>query len=103
MTTILVLGGNFGGMTSAFELHRKLRTKARIIVLSRQKEFVYIPSLIWVPFGRRTVRDITFSAEETFRTAGIEFVHDEAVRIDPTANVVHCASGRDVAYDFLII
>jgi sulfide:quinone oxidoreductase len=103
MTTILVLGGNFGGMTSAFELHRKLSTHARIIVLSRQKEFVYIPSLIWVPFGRRTVRDITFSAEETFRTAGIEFVHDEAVRIDPDANMVHCASGRDVSYDFLII
>jgi sulfide:quinone oxidoreductase len=103
MTTILVLGGNFGGMTSAFELHRKLRTKARIIVLSRQKEFVYIPSLIWVPFGRRTVADITFSAEETFRNGGIEFVHDEAVRIDPDANTVHCASGRDVSYDFLII
>jgi sulfide:quinone oxidoreductase len=103
MTTILVLGGNFGGMTSAFELHRKLRTKARIIVLSRQKEFVYIPSLIWVPFGRRTVADITFSAEETFRNRGIEFVHDEAIRIDPDANMVHCASGRDVSYDFLII
>src|SRR5437667_8211178 len=103
MTTILVLGGNFGGMTSAFELQRKLRTKARVVVVSRQKEFVYIPSLIWVPFGRRTVKDITFSAEETFRTAGIEFVHDEAVRIDPDANVVQCASGRDVSYDFLII
>jgi sulfide:quinone oxidoreductase len=103
MTTILVLGGNFGGMTSAFELHRKLRAKARVVVLSRQKEFVYIPSLIWVPFGRRTVKDITFSAQKTFRTAGIEFVHDEAVRIDPDANVVHCASGRDLSYDFLII
>jgi NADH dehydrogenase FAD-containing subunit len=93
MTTILVLGGNFGGMTSAFELQRKLRTKARVVVLSRQKEFVYIPSLIWVPFGRRTLKDITFSAEETFRHGGIEFVHDEAVQIRPEANLVHCASG----------
>jgi sulfide:quinone oxidoreductase len=103
MTTILVLGGNFGGMTSAFELQRKLRTKARVVVLSRQKEFVYIPSLIWVPFGRRTLKDITFSAEETFRHGGIEFVHDEAVQIRPEANLVHCASGRDLSYDFLII
>src|SRR5439155_15211120 len=55
------------------------------------------------PVGRRTVKDITFSAQETFRTAGIEFVHDEAVRIDADANVVHCASGRDLSYDFLII
>jgi sulfide:quinone oxidoreductase len=103
MTTILVLGGNFGGMTSAFELRRKLRGKARVVVLSRQREFVYIPSLIWVPFGRRSLEDITFSAEETFRRGGIEFVHDEAVRINPESNTVRCASGREVVYDFLII
>jgi sulfide:quinone oxidoreductase len=103
MTTILVLGGNFGGMTSAFELKRKLRERARIIVLSRQKEFVYIPSLIWVPFGRRTIKDITFSAEETLRDGGIEFVHDEAVGINPESNVVRCASAREITYDFLII
>lgn len=101
--TILVLGGNFGGMTSAFELRRKLGAKARVVVLSRQKEFVYIPSLIWVPFGRRTLADITFSAEDTFAKGGIEFVHDEAIRIDPEANTVRCASGREVSYDFLIV
>src|SRR5947209_16843082 len=94
MTTILVLGGNFGGMTSAFELQRKLRTRARVVVVSRQKEFVYIPSLIWVPFGRRTLKDITFSAEDTFRNGGIEFVHDEAVRINAEAGSVSCVSGR---------
>ena len=103
MTTILVLGGNFGGMTSAFELQRKLGTKAHIVVVSRQKEFVYIPSLIWVPFGRRSLADITFSAEDTFRHGGIEFVHDEAVRISPETNTVRCASGRELAYDFLVI
>lgn len=103
MTSIFVLGGNFGGMTSAFELQRKLKTKARVVVVSRQKEFVYIPSLIWVPFGRRTLDDITFSAEETLRGGGIEFVHDEAVRIIPHTNTIRCASGRELPYDFLIV
>jgi sulfide:quinone oxidoreductase len=103
MTTILIIGGNFGGMTSAFELRRKLRTNVRIVVVSRQTEFVYIPSLIWVPFGRRTLKDITFSAEDTFRSGGIEFVHDEAVHIDPQAQSVSCVSGRELFYDFLIV
>jgi sulfide:quinone oxidoreductase len=103
MTNIVVLGGNFGGMTSAFELRRKLRNKAHVVVVSRQKEFVYIPSLIWVPFGRRSIEDITFSAEETFRAGGIEFIHDEAVRINPETRTVACSSGRDVPYDFLIV
>jgi sulfide:quinone oxidoreductase len=83
MATILILGGNFGGLTSAFELQRKLGTQARVLVVSRQEEFVYIPSLIWVPFGRQRVKDITFSAAEAVRRAGIEFIHDEAVRINP--------------------
>lgn len=103
MTAILVLGGNFGGMTTAFELQRKLRGKARVVVVSRQKEFLYVPSLIWVPFGRRRLQDITFSAEETLRQGGIEFVHDEAVRIRPEANAVDCASGQSIPYDFLVI
>lgn len=103
MPTILVLGGNFGGMTSAFELRRKLGSKAHVVVVSKQKEFVYIPSLIWVPFGRRTIDDITFSAEDTLRKGGIEFVHDTVIRIEPEHNTVRCASGRELAYDFLII
>ena len=101
--TILVLGGNFGGMTSAFELKRKLGATARILVISKTREFLYIPSLIWVPFGRRKVADITFSAEDTLRRGGIDFILDEATRIDAAASKVVCASGREQAYDYLII
>lgn len=103
MTKIVVLGGNFGGMTSAFELKRKLKDKAKIVVLSRQKDFVYIPSLIWVPFGRRKVEDITFDAEKTFRKGGIEFVLDEATEIVAEESKIVCKSGREETYDYLII
>lgn len=103
MTDILVLGGNFGGLTTAFELKRKAGPDVKVTVLSRVKDFVYIPSLIWVPFGRRKVEDITFSAEATLRNGGIGFVHDEATRIDPTSRTVTCASGRAVHYDYLVI
>jgi len=103
MSTILVLGGNFGGMTSAFELRRRLGSTARVVVVSKEKDFVYIPSLIWVPFGRRRIEDIAFLVEKTFRKAGIEFVHDEVIRIEPESNTVRCESGRELAYDFLII
>lgn len=103
MKTILVIGGNFGGMTSAFELKRRLGKETRVVVISRQKEFVYIPSLIWVPFGRRKVSDITFDAERTFHRGGIEFVLSEATRIRPQDNTVELANGTALAYDFLVI
>lgn len=103
MKTILVIGGNFGGMTSAFELKRRLVREARIVVVSRQKEFVYIPSLIWVPFGRRKVSDITFDAQSTFSRGCIEFVHGEATKINPKENKVDLADGTVLDYNFLII
>lgn len=102
-TEIVVLGGNFGGMTSAFELKRKLGEDAHIRVVSKQKDFVYIPSLIWVPFGRRELEDITFSAEDTFRRGGIDFSLDEITKIDPEANRLIGKSGDTYDYDFLII
>ncbi len=103
MKTILVLGGNFGGMTSAFELKRKVGKDAKIVVVSRQKEFVYIPSLIWVPFGRRKLSDITFDAGTTFRKGGIEFIHAEATKVDPDFNKVTLNDGRVMDYDFLVV
>ncbi len=103
MKTILILGGNFGGMTSAFELKRKVGKEARIVVVSRQKTFIYIPSLIWVPFGRRKVSDITFDAEQTFRRGGIEFIHGEATRVKPDQNQVELADGTTLNYDFLLV
>ncbi|MDX2005893.1 MAG: FAD-dependent oxidoreductase [Meiothermus sp.] len=103
MKTILVLGGNFGGMTSAFELKRKLGKEARIVVVSRQREFVYIPSLIWVPFGRRKLSDITFDAESTFRKGGIGFIHGEATQVSPEKNQVTLADGSVLDYDFLVV
>lgn len=103
MTSVLVLGGNFGGMTAALELKRKLKGDAKITVVSRQREFVFIPSLIWVPFGRRKVEDITFDASEPLSKAGIEFIHGEATRVRPDENLVELADGRTLGYDFLVV
>jgi len=103
VTKIVVLGGSFGGMTSAFELKRKLKDKANVVVISRDENFVYIPSLIWVPFGRRTVDDITFSAAKTIKEGDIEFIHDEALRVVGEESKIICKSGREESYDFLIV
>ena len=49
MKKILVLGGNFGGVTAALEAKRLMKDKVQVKVVSRTSDFVYIPSLIWVP------------------------------------------------------
>jgi len=103
MVRALVVGGNFGGLTAAFELRRKLGPAAEVTVVSKLDKFVYIPSLIWVPFGRRKIDDITFDAATSFAKAGIAFVHEEAVRIHPQEKRVELASGRSLAYDYLVV
>jgi hypothetical protein len=52
MKRILILGGSFAGLNAAYELkHMLKREDAEITVIARQKEFVFIPSLIWVVPG----------------------------------------------------
>jgi len=103
MVRIVVVGGNFGGLTAALELKRMLKKDVHVTVVSRQQEFVYIPSLIWVPFGRRKVSDITFDAGALFRRKGVEFILDEVVRVEPEANRVVLAKGGELPYDHVVI
>ncbi|MEK7394331.1 MAG: FAD-dependent oxidoreductase [Fibrobacterota bacterium] len=103
MVEVVVVGGNFGGLTAALEVQRTLKGQVHVTVVSRTKDFVYIPSLIWVPFGRRKVSDITFDASEVFRKKGVDFVLDEVTKVHPEENKIACASGKELRYDHLVI
>lgn len=103
MATVVVLGGNFAGLTSALETRRHLgHTDDRIMVISRNPDFVFVPSLIWVPFREREVEDLSFPVAPMLERHGIEFVHATGTRIDPEANVVHTTAG-DFPFDYLVI
>lgn len=52
---VLVPGGNFAGPTTALSLKPELGPEADVAVVSRSDRFVFNPSLIWIPFGKRSV------------------------------------------------
>jgi sulfide:quinone oxidoreductase len=58
--------------------------------------------LIWIPFGKRTVKDVVFPLAETFERHGVDFVHGEATKIDPAAQRVETSRGG-YDYDYLVI
>jgi len=99
---VLVLGGNFGGLTAALAVSRELHGDVDIRVVSASDRFVFNPSLIWLPFGKRRPADITFPLAPTFEDHGIEFTHAEATAIDLAAQKVTAATGV-YAYDYLVI
>ena len=100
---VLVLGSNFGGLTAALAVKRELHGDVDVRVLSPGDRFVFNPSLIWLPFGKRNPDDVTFPVEPTFAEHNIDFVHSAAVEIDADHKRVRAATGAWYDYDYLVV
>ncbi len=100
---VLVLGANFGGLTAALAVRHELDGDVDVTVVSASDHFLFNPSLIWLPFGKRDRSDITFPVAPTLESHGIEFVHVAATGIDPVAKKVTIDDGRQLDYDYLVV
>jgi NADH dehydrogenase FAD-containing subunit len=99
---VVVVGGNFAGLTGALELKHELGADVDVTVLSASDRFVFNPSLIWLPFGKRSAAKIMFPLAPVFDAHQIEFVHGEATAIDPAARTVS-AGARTYGFDYLLV
>ncbi|MBK7223696.1 MAG: FAD-dependent oxidoreductase [Saprospiraceae bacterium] len=99
---VLVIGGNFAGSTAAMEIKRKLKDKVEVTLIDRSPDFLYIPSLIWVPTRRREVSQIVVPREKVLAKRGVNFVLDSALKVDTAANKVYTEKGV-YDYDHLVI
>ncbi len=57
MKKITVLGSGFAALTAVKKL-RKLDKDCEVTLVSAKDEFIYLPSLIWIPSGRRKSSDL---------------------------------------------
>ena len=107
--SVVIVGGSFAGLTAAYELKRRLGTRVRVTVVDKADQFVFIPSLIWVPFGWRTPDRITFPLRPALGRKGAEFLRAVARRIDPVRQVVEVSPADapdrvdELRYDYLLI
>ena len=100
---IVIIGGSFGGLTVAHELRRLLRAgEHEITLLSKDRRFVFIPSLPWVAMGTKTVEQISFDLERPLTKKGLRFSHATVQQIDAKAQKVYTQDG-EYSYDYLII
>jgi sulfide:quinone oxidoreductase len=97
----VVLGGGTGGLVAARELRRRLPAEQRIVLVDRQREHVFRPSLLWQMVGARRPSQFSRPLARLAR-AGIEFRNAEVLSLDLDASVVDTTSG-DLAYDWLVI
>ncbi|MEX1134512.1 MAG: FAD-dependent oxidoreductase, partial [Acidimicrobiia bacterium] len=87
-TTVLVLGGGVGGAVAARSLRKKLPKQHRIVVVDRERDHLFSPSLLWLMTGKRTPGSISRPLDRLARR-GIEVIHGEISSIEVDTRCVH--------------
>jgi sulfide:quinone oxidoreductase len=98
---VLILGGGVAGLTAAYELRRRLGSRAAITVISDRSQFVLPQGLLSVPFD--ALPNMTgFAVEPALKRRGIAFVKASIKRIEPARREV-ITDGQTIPYHFLLI
>lgn len=98
---IVILGAGFAALTAVRSL-RKLAPEARISLIAPKAEFVYLPSLIWIPSGLRKGSDLSISLEHFFRQHKVNFIPGRVTGLGQDGRTVSTDQG-EVSNDALII
>ncbi|HYU59148.1 MAG TPA: FAD-dependent oxidoreductase [Solirubrobacterales bacterium] len=98
---VVVLGGGFGGLESAFSLRAKVGERAAITLVSDSDHFYFKPNSIYVPFGLDPAK-LRIPLERPARHRDIELVQGRATEIDPDSRSV-TVDGDELSYDFLVV
>ncbi len=100
---VVIIGGSFGGLTTAYELRRRLGPdKASVTLVSKDPRFVFVPSLPWVAMGSRTMGQISFDLGPVLARKQVGFAHETVLHIDHEAKTV-TTDKAERRYDFLVI
>lgn len=98
---IVILGAGFAALTAVREL-RKRAPQARITLIAPKAEFVYLPSLIWVPTGIRQGKDLILPLDTFFKDHGVEFIPGRVTGLKDGGRTVVTDQG-EVTNDALLI
>jgi len=99
---VVIVGGSFGGINTAYALRRKLHERVEITVISRDAEFTFIPSLPWVVLGWRNPRQLVVPLDGPLARRGIRFVHGDVLELHTDRAEVRTAA-ETFPYDYLVI
>ncbi|MGB7341926.1 MAG: FAD-dependent oxidoreductase [Phototrophicaceae bacterium] len=100
---IVIVGSSFAGYTAALELYDRLGNEHDIIVIDRKPNFLFMPSLIWYPFGLREESDISYDVRQSYIERNITFIQKEVTSFDLDAQEVYLKDETIIDYDYLVV
>jgi sulfide:quinone oxidoreductase len=105
MTTVprvLVLGGGFAALETAFLLHMRLRDRVDVRLVSDRDHFLFRPNSIYVPFGGDPA-SLAVDLRKPLARRHIGFERAAVAEVDPDAKFVSLSDGQRLAYDKLVV
>lgn len=103
MSTIVVLGGGIGGLSTAFELKDELGEAHEIVLVSDQENFEFTPSNPWVAVKWRKPEAIRLDLNELMDKHGIRFICNAVKRVQPENHNLLLSDDELLPYDYLVI
>lgn len=100
--TIVVLGGGWGGLAAAHALRKALPAEDRVVIVEQRDTLTFRPSFLWLMTGERDTQAEVERPMSALADPGIEWIHEQALDLDPTGLRVVTASATLHA-DFVIL
>ena len=100
-STTMILGGGFGGISTANTLRHLLPGEHQIILIDKSPTFLVGATKTWVMLGQRSPEE--FARDRSgLSQRGVQVLQDEVVRIEPASGLVEASQGS-FRPDFIVI
>ncbi len=100
---VVVVGGGFGGATTAKYLRMWSQGGVKVTLIERNPSFISCPISNLVIAGLQSMDNITLSYEKLKSVWGVNVVQGDVTGIDATARAVTLADGTRISYDRLVL
>ncbi len=99
--TVVLLGGGVGGVVAAHALRKRLPRRHRVVLVDRERDHLFAPSLLWLMVGQREADGIRRPLAGLVRK-GIDVRLGEIEKIDPETRRV-TVGGETIDADHLVV
>ena len=98
---ITVAGAGFAALTGLKELRKHLPS-AELTLVAPKAEFIYLPSLIWVPYGLRKADDLRYDIQSMLDELNVKFIAASVTGVSDDGRILKTDAG-DIENDALLI